>query len=152
MQTREMWKKSKWKVVAGAATLSALGISGLALADPSNSPVPASIELSDQVSGVGLQRPAPDFVLNLNDDQSSDSDSPFDDVGTGDSESVSGDTPAGLDTLTGDSVDTLALDSGDEDSVDSVVPSPTVPGPGADDSISIDSADSADSADGSSES
>ena len=32
MQTREMWKNSKWKMVAGAATLSALGISGLALA------------------------------------------------------------------------------------------------------------------------
>ena len=33
MQTRELWNRCKWKVVAGAAAVTALGIGGLARVD-----------------------------------------------------------------------------------------------------------------------
>ena len=141
MQTREMWKNSKWKMVAGAATLSALGISGLALADPTSPGVPGSIELSDQVqvSDAGnVTTTVPDFVVGVNSGGDG-LDSPFDDNGTGDTASVSGDTPDGMDTLTGDTMDTAT----DSDSPE-VVPSPTVPAPTFEDdsaSVSIDSVD-----------
>jgi len=144
MQTREMWKNSKWKMVAGAATLSALGISGLALADPTNPGVPGSIELSDQVQvsdARSVTTTLPDFVVGVSGGPGEDLDSPFDDNGTGDTASVTGDTPDGMDTLTGDSVESAA----DSDSPE-VVPSPTVPASTFDDSASV----SADSVDGSS--
>ena len=141
MQTREMWKNSKWKMVAGAATLSALGISGLALADPSSSGVPDSIELSDQVqvSDARNGTTLPDFVRGVSGGPFDDLDSPFDDTGTGDTASVTGDTPDGLDTLTGDTVESADTDSDSPE----VVPSPTVPAPAFDDSasVSVDSAD-----------
>jgi hypothetical protein len=138
-----MWKNSKWKMVAGAATLSALGISGLALADPSSSGVPDSIELSDQVSVSGkVPTTLPDFVRGVGvSGDPDDLDSPFDDTGTGDTASVTGDTPDGLDTLTGDSEESAGTDSVSPE----VVPSPTVPAPTFDDSDSVsvggDSAD-----------
>jgi hypothetical protein len=143
MQTRELWKNSKWKMVAGAATLSALGISGLALADPASPEVPGSIELSDRVQVSDARNAAttlPDFVVGVRGGPGDDLDSPFDDNGTGDSASVTGDTPDGMDTLTGDTVETAT----DSDSPE-VVPSPTVPAPTFDDSASV----SADSVDGS---
>lgn len=144
MQTREMWKNNKWKMVAGAATLSALGISGLALADPSSSGVPDSIELSDQVQVSDARNGTttlPDFVRGISGGPLDDHDSPFDDTGTGDSASVTGDTPDGMDTLTGDTVESADIDSASPE----VVPSPTVPAPAFDDSASV----SVDSADGS---
>jgi hypothetical protein len=141
MQTREMWKNSKWKMVAGAATLSALGISGLALADPSSPGVPESIELSDQVqvSDAGnVTTTLPDFVVGVSGGPADDLDSPFDDNGTGDTASVTGDTPDGMDTLTGDTTDADDIDSASAE----VVPSPTVSAPDNDDSVSVDSPDS----------
>ena len=143
MQTREMWKNSKWKMVAGAATLSALGISGLALADPSSPGVPDSIELSDQVQvsdSRNVTTTLPDFVRGVSGGQFDDLDSPFDDTGTGDTASVTGDSPDGLDTLSADP----ASDSPE------VVPSPTVPAPAFDDSADDSASVSVDSADGSS--
>jgi hypothetical protein len=136
-----MWKNSKWKMVAGAATLSALGISGLALADPSSPGVPESIELSDQVqvSDVGnVTTTLPDFVVGVSGGPADDLDSPFDDNGTGDTASVTGDTPDGMDTLTGDTTDADDIDSASAE----VVPSPTVSAPDNDDSVSVDSPDS----------
>jgi hypothetical protein len=144
MQTREMWKNNKWKMVAGAATLSALGISGLALADPSSSGVPNSIELSDQVQVSDARNGTttlPDFVRGVSGGPLDDLDSPFDDTGTGDTASVSGDTPDGMDTMTGDTIESADIDSASPE----VVPSPTVPAADFDDSASV----SVDSADGS---
>jgi hypothetical protein len=141
MQTREMWKNSKWKMVAGAATLSALGISGLALADPSSPGVPESIELSDQVQvsdARNVTTTLPDFVVGVSGAPGDDLDSPFDDDGTGDTASVIGDTPDGMDTLTGDTTDADDVDSASAE----VVPSPTVSAPDNDDSVSVDSPDS----------
>ncbi|HUP17128.1 MAG TPA: hypothetical protein VM848_13895 [Acidimicrobiia bacterium] len=142
MQTREMWKNSKWKMVAGAATLSALGISGLALADPSSPGVPESIELSDQVQVSDARNgptTLPDFVRGVSGGPFDDLDSPFDDTGTGDTASVTGDTPDDMDTLSGDTVGAAGIDSDSPE----VVPSPTVPAPTLDDSasVSVDSAD-----------
>jgi hypothetical protein len=141
MQTREMWKNSKWKMVAGAATLSALGISGLALADPSSPGVPEPIELSDQVQVSDVRNVTttlPDFVVGVSGGPVDDLDSPFDDNGTGDTASVTGDTPDGMDTLTGDTTDADDIDSASAE----VVPSPTVSAPDNDDSVSVDSPDS----------
>jgi hypothetical protein len=141
MQTREMWKNSKWKMVAGAATLSALGISGLALADPSSPGVPESIELSDQVQvsdARNVTTTLPDFVVGVSGAPGDDLDSPFDDDDTGDTASVIGDTPDGMDTLTGDTTDADDVDSASAE----VVPSPTVSAPDNDDSVSVDSPDS----------
>lgn len=51
MQTKEQWKKPKdWKVVTAVATASALGLSGLALAGPGDSPEPEAIDLMDRRS------------------------------------------------------------------------------------------------------
>jgi hypothetical protein len=139
-----MWKNSKWKMVAGAATLSALGISGLALADPTSPGVPGSIELSDQVQvsdASNVSTTLPDFVVGVSDGPGDDFDSPFDDNGTGDTASVTGDTPDGMDTLTGDTVESATESDSPE-----VVPSPTVPAPTFEDGASV----SADSVDGSS--
>jgi len=136
-----MWKNSKWKMVAGAATLSALGISGLALADPSSPGVPESIELSDQVQVSDVRNVTttlPDFVVGVSGGPADDLDSPFDDNGTGDTASVTGDTPDGMDTLTGDTTDADDIDSASAE----VVPSPTVSAPDNDDSVSVDSPDS----------
>ena len=141
MQTREMWKNSKWKMVAGAETLSALGISGLALADPTSPEVPGSIELSDQVqfSDANVTTTLPAFIVGVSSGPGDDLDSPFDDDGTGDTASVTGDTPDGMDTLSGDSVESANASDSPE-----VVPSPTVPAPTFDDSASV-SADEVDS-------
>lgn len=51
MQTKEQWKKPKdWKVVTAVATASALGLSGLALAGPGDSPEAEAIDLVDRRS------------------------------------------------------------------------------------------------------
>lgn len=110
MQTREMFKSGKWRLVAGAATLSALGIGGIALADQSAARTPEAITLRDQVSS------GDDTVSTLLSDLrptggsfGGDLDSPFDDSNTDDAgASVTGDTPVDLDTLTGDSGDDVA--------------------------------------------
>jgi hypothetical protein len=121
-------------MVAGAATLSALGISGLALADPSSPGVPESIELSDQVQvsdARNVTTTLPDFVVGVSGGPADDLDSPFDDNATGDTASVTGDTPDDMDTLSGDTVEAAGIDDSDSPEV---VPSPTVPAPTFDDS------------------
>lgn len=51
MQTKEQWKKPKdWKVVTAVATVSALGLSGLALAGPGDTPEGQAITLVDRRS------------------------------------------------------------------------------------------------------
>lgn len=51
MQLKDQWKKGKdWKVVTAVAAVSALGISGFALAEPGGTSEPDSIELVDQQS------------------------------------------------------------------------------------------------------
>ena len=142
MQTRDMFKKpTNWKVLAGVAAVSAIGIGGLAVADSRGSENPEPITLTDQQSVTTVTRlnltPAPSVVVP------NDLDSPFDDADTesGDADaSVTGDTPAGIDTLSGDTDD------------DSPEPAPTsAPAPVDDDSVSAGSA-SADSGDGSADS
>ncbi len=80
MQTREMWNRSKWRVVAGAATLTALGITGLALAetgDDDGGPG-SNIELDDLVTMDTFD--SPDVgVVDGETDAVSDLDSPLDD-------------------------------------------------------------------------
>ena len=150
MQTRDMWKSSKWKLVAGAATLSALGISGMALADPDNSPVPAPINLRDQVTTRGTLTSLPDFVVKSNNQVDlTDLDSPFDDGPIGSDISATGDTSEGLDTLTGDTPANVDLPAardigGADDSLDSPTATATTqpaPAPAPLDD-SVDDADS----------
>ena len=89
-----MWKSTKWKVVAGAATLSALGIGSMALADSDESPLPSAINLKDHVTTRTLA-PIPDFVVSSNNQVDlTDLDSPFDDDPTYLSAEGSADTPA----------------------------------------------------------
>jgi len=48
MQTREMWNRNKWRVVGSAAALTALGVTGFALADSEGDSLPAEgINLED---------------------------------------------------------------------------------------------------------
>ena len=149
MQTRDMWKTSKWKVVAGAATLSALGISGLALADQSTSPAQEAIKLRDQVQSADNVVSVTPLNLRLGGAEFGDLDSPFDDSTTGPSTSdsagsASGNTPAGLDTLSGDTasgLDSVVDDSSPDDAAsdDLIAPATTAPAatytPAADESF-----------------
>jgi hypothetical protein len=150
MQTRDMWKSSKWKVVAGAATLSALGITGMALAEPDSPRVSAPINLRDQATTRDTVTSLPDFVVKSNNQiDLTDLDSPFVYDPIGSDVSVSGDTLPGPDTGTGDTpasppppanLDTASAD----DSFDSPTPTPTTqpaPAPAPTDD-SVDSADS----------
>lgn len=131
MQTREMWTATKWKVVAGAATLSALGISSLALADQSPSREQEAIKLTDQVQSADANVSVSD-LKNIRPMSGSfgDLDSPFDDSNTGDSLTNVSNTG---DSLTDDSA-----------SVDVIAPAPTTPAPTVppvvDDSFDSDSA------------
>ena len=164
MQTKDMWKSSKWKVVAGAATLSALGIGSLAIADDSNERTQQAINLRDRVS---TSEVTPVSEVNVGPVQGAfdGNDSPFDDSDASDSVtdgsvgSATGDTPADLETLTGDTPPGLDAASGDsiDDSVrddGAVAPAANVPAPTApamteaDDSFDSPSG-SADSANGS---
>jgi hypothetical protein len=163
MQTKEMWKSTKWKVVAGAATLSALGIGGLAIADDSGERTQQAINLRDRASTTGVSVPVADVNVGPTDGLVSGNDSPFDDsdgsdsVTDGSAGSTTGDTPADLDTLTGDTPPGLDADSGGDSVGDDgvVAPVTNVPAPAApavaeaDDTFDSPSGDSADSANGS---
>jgi hypothetical protein len=78
MQTRELWNRSKWKVVAGAAAVTALGIGGLALAQDGDDGQEADngIGLQDLVSVDTFE--SPDVVV-VGGGEVSDLDSPLDD-------------------------------------------------------------------------
>ena len=92
MQTRDMWKSGKWKLVAGAATLSALGIGGMAMADSDSPGLPDAINLKDQVTTGVTLTPIPDFVVNSrNQVDLTALDSPFDDDATDDDLSATAD-------------------------------------------------------------
>jgi len=93
MQLKDQVKKSRdWKVVAALATVSALGISGLALADSGDPTTPNLIDLKDRTE-ITKVTSAPtlgsDFA-NLALSADSPNDSPFDD--TRSVSSVSADT------------------------------------------------------------
>lgn len=116
MQTRNMLKTSpNWKVLAGVAAASALGISGLALADTTAVSNPPPITLADIETPIDATRItiAEDLGFGaLNDEL----DSPLNPEDTGgDVASITGDTPEGLDTLTGDTADDVAAAEVDDD-------------------------------------
>lgn len=145
MQTKEQWKKPKdWKVVTAVATASALGLSGLALAGPGDSPETEAIDLVDRravdtVAGTSQVPTTVDQALSQ----------VMDSVASGD---VSGDSPT-LESV--QSAQTVASPPTDSPSVESpVTPSADSPSvespatPAADSPASPDeSPDSADSAD-----
>jgi hypothetical protein len=132
MQTREMWNRNKWRVVAGAATLTALGVTGLALADADDDTIADSIALEDLVTMDTFDSPDV-VVVDDNTNVVSDLDSPLDD----DAASVASaeDSP---DEATGtDSPDVESPDSPDVESPDS----PDVESPDSPDVESPDSPD-----------
>lgn len=145
MQTKEQWKKPKdWKVVTAVATASALGLSGLALAGPGDSPETEAIDLVDRravdtVAGTSQVPTTVDQALSQ----------VMDSVASGD---VSGDSPT-LESV--QSAQTVVSPPTDSPSVESpVTPSADSPSvespatPAADSPASPDeSPDSADSAD-----
>lgn len=145
MQTKEQWKKPKdWKVVTAVATASALGLSGLALAGPGDSPETEAIDLVDRravdtVAGTSQVPTTVDQALSQ----------VMDSVASGD---VSGDSPT-LESV--QSAQTVVSPPTDSPSVESpVTPSADSPSvespatPAADSPATPDeSPDSADSAD-----
>jgi hypothetical protein len=95
MQLKDQAKKSRdWKTVAALTTLSALGVSGLALADSGDPTVPDSIDLKDRTEIAQLATPTTpggDFpAIAFSADSANDS--PFDDIASVASASV--DSPA----------------------------------------------------------
>jgi len=154
MQTKEQIKN--WKVVASVATVAALGVSGLAIASPSDADTPPPIEVQDQRTGETLTSttigrfevvPGPSFSPG------SDSlDSPLASAGLDspavDSASVDSPapTPAPAPTAGDSPADSPAADSPAVDSPSPDSPAPA-PAPAPDDSPSVDSPVSADSGD-----
>ena len=147
MQTKEQIKN--WKVVASVATVAALGVSGLAIASPSDADTPPPIEVQDQRAGetltsttIGQFEVVPGPAFSPGSDSldsplaSADIDSP-----AVDSASVDSPAPAPAPAPTAD--DSPAVDS---PSADSPAPAPA-PAPDPDDSPSVDSPGSADSGD-----
>ncbi|MEX0947062.1 MAG: hypothetical protein WD064_06820 [Acidimicrobiia bacterium] len=121
MQTPNMRRAApNWKVLASVAAASALGISGWALADSKAVSNPPPIDLADSETPVDATRVTIEEDLGfgaLNDEL----DSPLDpEDPRGDVASITGDPPAGLDTLTGDTSDDVsAAEVDDDDSDDS---------------------------------
>lgn len=77
MQTRELWNRSKWKVVASAAAVTALGVGGMAIAqDDEDTQPPDGIALEDLVSADIFQ--SPDVVAVDTGGEVSELDSPLD--------------------------------------------------------------------------
>ena len=168
MQTKDMWKAGKWKVVAGAATLSALGIGGLAMAGESTDRTPEAINLRDRVTaGVPISVPEASFgptggVFDVNDSPFEDSDAngALSDDSAGSANGVAG---SNIDSLGGgtespDDSAWIADHSPDDGAVTATTATPapatpatpSSPSPTTDDSLdsaweaSVDSADSAD--------
>jgi hypothetical protein len=152
MQTKEQIKN--WKVVASVATVAALGVTGLAIASPSDADTPPPIEVQDQRTGEGFTTttigqfevvPGPSFSPN------SDSlDSPLASAGLDspalDSASVDSPAPAPAPAPTADDSPGVDSPAADSPSADSTAP-PPAPAPAPDDSPSVDSPVSADSGD-----
>jgi hypothetical protein len=88
MQTRDQGERRRdWKVIATIATVSALGISGLALADSSDrSDTPGSIDLEDRITITEVTTPKSTATtladLGLDVATLDSASSPFDDSGT----------------------------------------------------------------------
>lgn len=120
MQTREMWNRTRWTVVGGAAALTALGVTGLALAETDDDNLPAEgITLEDLQTVDTFD--SPDLVTVDTGGVLSDLDSPLDDGAGG----VAGtdspdDSPAGVaGTDSPDSPDDAAAGVAGTDSPDS---------------------------------
>jgi hypothetical protein len=146
MQTRDQHgKRSRdWKVIAAVATASALGISGLALAGPSDrSDDPDPINLRDRTSitEVTTVSSVPTTLAGLF-DADSNLDSPFDDTSSPSVSSVSANSP--------DEPAPAVASPASADSPDS--PPPPPPPVSADSPDSPDSVDSASSFDSSADS
>jgi hypothetical protein len=154
MQTKEQIKN--WKVVASVATVAALGVTGLAIASPSDADTPPAIEVQDQRTGEAFTSttigqfevvPGPSFSPN------SDSlDSPLASAGLDspavDSASIDSPTPTTAPAPAPTAGDSPVADSPavDSPSADSPAPAPA-PAPTPDDSPSVDSPESAVSGD-----
>jgi hypothetical protein len=119
MQTPNMRRAApNWKVLAGVAAASALGISGWALSDTKAVSNPPPISLADSETPVDATRVTIEEDLGfgaLNDELDSplDPEDPGDDVA-----SITGDNPVGLDTLSGDTSDDVAAAEVDDDDSD----------------------------------
>jgi hypothetical protein len=150
MQTKEQIKN--WKLVASVATVAALGVTGLAIASPSDADTPPPIEVQDQRTGEAFTSttigqfevvPGPSFSPN------SDSlDSPLASAGLDSPalDSASVDSPAPAPAPTADDSPVADSPAADSPSADSPAPAPA-PAPAPDDSPSVDSPVSADSGD-----
>jgi hypothetical protein len=149
MQTKEQIKN--WKVVASVATVAALGVSGLAIASPSDADTPPAIEVQDQratgdtftTTTIGRFEvvPGPSFSPG------SDSfDSPLASAGLDSPavDSASIDYPAPAPAPAPTAGDSPAVDS---PSADSPAPAAPAPAPATDDSPSADSPESVGSGD-----
>ena len=148
MQTRDQHGKRPrdWKVIAAVATASALGISGLALAGPSdgsNDPGPINLRDRTSITEVTTVSSVPTTLAGLFDASAdSDLDSPFDDTSSLSVSSVSADSP--------DAPAPTVVSAPSTDSPDS--PPPPPPPVSADSPGSPDSVDSASSFDDSADS
>jgi len=155
MQTREQMKN--WKVVASVATVAALGVSGLAIANPgdaTSTPSPIEIEDRRQNSDVTFTSTTqsrfeivPGHSVSPGDDSldtplaSANLDSP-------DRQSEDADSPEVADSPdSGDSPDSVSAPADSPDPADSPADSPDVADSPADSPDVADSADSGDSVD-----
>jgi len=142
MQTKDQVKN--WKVVVSAASVAALGLTGLAVASPSGSNnAPPAINIQDQTEGSTqlTTTTSPSFEVVPGPVTQFDS---IDSVGSVDDTVLAS---ASVDDSVDDSPDTaVADDSADDSPIDSVDDSPVDDSAddSADDSDSLDSADSSD--------
>ncbi len=125
MQIKDQWKQPRnWKVIAGAGTLAAVGITGLALAGPIAADADDDvIELEEraQITQTTVRAPLPADGIIDRADLSDDRDSPFDDAprrGAGADDSPASDSPSP------DSPDSPAPAAPPPDAPDSPDPSP----------------------------
>lgn len=117
-QVNERFGANRWKIVASAATLSALGITAVSLADTAPRSTPEAINLSDRAQLSGVATTLPPFVISPGQILAGDLDSPFDtNDNTNDSPLAGAATVDSPDSP--DSPDTAVADSPDSpDSVD----------------------------------
>lgn len=148
MQTKDQVKN--WKVVVSAASVAALGLTGLAVASPDGSNnAPPAINIQDQRDASQLNTtstttafevvPGPVTQFDSIDSTDSDDDSLLASASVDDSADDSPDTAVADDSVD-DSPDTAVADDSPDDSPDS--PDDSIDSP--DDSDSLDSGDSSD--------
>jgi hypothetical protein len=139
-----LYRSPQWKTVASVAALGALGIGGFALADTRRTENPPAITLADSQSITTT--PQTTVTTNLGFGPLSDLDSPFDVSATGDGDpSMTGNTPQGLDSITGDTPvnddDDDAAPEGDDDIAEHQEDSPAESTASAEEPESPDTAD-----------